>query len=75
MDVVQVVRRLTGLSLWHSKVLATQVPTTILAGVQRTAGAGCLTALSTACSAPEGPETAQPQRKAPAPRGTRRSGA
>ncbi|MFC9947073.1 ribosomal protein L7/L12 [Streptomyces pratensis] len=33
LDVAQVVRRLTGLSLWRSKVLATQVPAVILAGV------------------------------------------
>lgn len=30
LDVVQVVRRLTGLSLWHSKMLVTQVPALIL---------------------------------------------
>ncbi|MGW3912419.1 ribosomal protein L7/L12 [Streptomyces sp. NPDC005070] len=34
MDVVQVVRRLKGLSLWHSKVLVTQVPAVILTGVR-----------------------------------------
>ncbi|MFF2429768.1 ribosomal protein L7/L12 [Streptomyces mirabilis] len=33
LDVAQVVRRLTGLSLWRSKVLATQVPARILEGV------------------------------------------
>ncbi|MEV8091998.1 hypothetical protein AB0P01_31670 [Streptomyces nigra] len=33
MDVVQVVRRLTGLSLRRSKVLTTQVPAVVLAGV------------------------------------------
>ncbi|MGW4987431.1 ribosomal protein L7/L12 [Streptomyces mirabilis] len=33
LDVAQVVRRLTGLSLWRSKVLAAQVPATILDGV------------------------------------------
>ncbi|MFF2998558.1 ribosomal protein L7/L12 [Streptomyces sp. NPDC057950] len=33
LDVAQVVRRLTGLSLWHSKVLATRVPAMILDGV------------------------------------------
>ncbi|MFD8006597.1 ribosomal protein L7/L12 [Streptomyces mirabilis] len=33
LDVAQVVRRLTGLSLWRSKVLAMQVPATILDGV------------------------------------------
>ncbi|MEU0008643.1 ribosomal protein L7/L12 [Streptomyces sp. NPDC006314] len=33
LDVAQVVRRLTGLSLWRSKVLAMQVPAMILDGV------------------------------------------
>ncbi|MFF3322220.1 ribosomal protein L7/L12 [Streptomyces sp. NPDC002889] len=33
LDVTQVVRRLTGLSLWRSKVLASQVPAMILDGV------------------------------------------
>ncbi|SFE96598.1 ribosomal protein L7/L12 [Streptomyces mirabilis] len=33
LDVAQVVRRLTGLSLWRSKVLATEVPSAILDGV------------------------------------------
>ncbi|MFF3467571.1 ribosomal protein L7/L12 [Streptomyces sp. NPDC002619] len=33
LDVAQVVRRLTGLSLWRSKVLAAQVPAMILDGV------------------------------------------
>ncbi|MFE2580082.1 ribosomal protein L7/L12 [Streptomyces sp. NPDC059378] len=33
LDVAQVVRRLTGLSLWRSKVLATRVPAVILDGV------------------------------------------
>jgi large subunit ribosomal protein L7/L12 len=33
LDVAQVVRRLTGLSLWRSKVLATQTPAVILDGV------------------------------------------
>ncbi|WP_078662358.1 ribosomal protein L7/L12 [Streptomyces bicolor] len=33
LDVAHVVRRLTGLSLWHSKVLATQVPAVLLDGV------------------------------------------
>ncbi|MFD8217510.1 ribosomal protein L7/L12 [Streptomyces sp. NPDC059697] len=33
LDVAQVVRRLTGLSLWRSKILATQVPAMILDGV------------------------------------------
>ncbi|MGW7540936.1 ribosomal protein L7/L12 [Streptomyces sp. NPDC054770] len=33
LDLAQVVRRLTGLGLWRSKVLATQVPALILCGV------------------------------------------
>lgn len=33
LDVAQAVRRLTGLSLWRSKVLATRVPALILDGV------------------------------------------
>ncbi|MER5753096.1 ribosomal protein L7/L12 [Streptomyces sp. NPDC002088] len=33
LDVARVVRRLTGLSLWHSKVLATQIPAVVLDGV------------------------------------------
>lgn len=41
MDVVQVVRRLTGLSLWRSKVLATQV----LAGVPQEDAAAAVSAL------------------------------
>ncbi|MEV5733835.1 ribosomal protein L7/L12 [Streptomyces sp. NPDC052292] len=45
MDVVQVVRRLTGLSLWHSKVLAAQVPAVILAGVPQEDAAAAVSAL------------------------------
>ncbi|AWE51027.1 ribosomal protein L7/L12 [Streptomyces nigra] len=33
LDVVQTVRRLTGLSLWHSKALAVHLPAVILDGV------------------------------------------
>ncbi|MCX4738305.1 ribosomal protein L7/L12 [Streptomyces antibioticus] len=33
LDVVQIVRRLTGLSLWRSKALATQTPVVVLAAV------------------------------------------
>ncbi|WP_062645501.1 ribosomal protein L7/L12 [Streptomyces maremycinicus] len=45
MDVVQVVRRLTGLSLWRSKVLATQVPAVVLAGVPEEYAAAAVSAL------------------------------
>ncbi|MGV9241646.1 ribosomal protein L7/L12 [Streptomyces nigra] len=33
LDVVRTVRRLTGLSLWHSKALAVHLPAVILDGV------------------------------------------
>jgi large subunit ribosomal protein L7/L12 len=45
MDVVRVVRRLTGLSLWRSKVLATQVPAVILDGVPQEDAAAAVSAL------------------------------
>ncbi|WP_121720971.1 ribosomal protein L7/L12 [Streptomyces sp. E2N171] len=45
MDVVQVVRRLTGLSLWRGKVLATQVPAVLLAGVPEEEAAAAVSAL------------------------------
>lgn len=44
-NVVQVVRRLTGLSLWRSKVLATQVPAVILVGVTQEGAAAAVSAL------------------------------
>ncbi|MGW5058622.1 ribosomal protein L7/L12 [Streptomyces sp. NPDC004096] len=45
MDVVQAVRRLKVLSLWHSKVLAAQVPAVILAGVPEEDAAAAVSAL------------------------------
>ncbi len=45
LDVAQVVRRLKGLSLWHSKVLVTQVPAVILAGVPEEDAAAAVSAL------------------------------
>ncbi|MEV5291325.1 ribosomal protein L7/L12 [Streptomyces sp. NPDC053741] len=47
LDVAQVVRRLTGLSLWRSKVLATQVPALILDGVHRADAEAAVTDLRT----------------------------
>ncbi|MFJ8107521.1 ribosomal protein L7/L12 [Streptomyces sp. NPDC096132] len=35
LDVAQAVRRLTGLSLWHSKALAARTPAVVLNGVPR----------------------------------------
>ncbi|MFF4249084.1 ribosomal protein L7/L12 [Streptomyces sp. NPDC001822] len=48
LDVAQVVRRLTGLSLWRSKVLATQVPALILDGVYQEDAEAAVTALRAA---------------------------
>lgn len=45
MEVVQVVRRLTGLSLWRSKVLATQIPAVVLVGVPQEDAAAAVSAL------------------------------
>lgn len=45
LDVVQVVRRLTDLSLWRSKVLATQSPSLILVGVPQEDAEAAVTAL------------------------------
>jgi large subunit ribosomal protein L7/L12 len=45
LDVAQVVRRLTGLSLWRSKVLATQVPAVILDGVPEEDATAAVSAL------------------------------
>ncbi|MFE2066136.1 ribosomal protein L7/L12 [Streptomyces sp. NPDC059467] len=45
LDVAQAVRRLTGLSLWHSRVLATQVPALVLDGMPQQAATAAVLAL------------------------------
>lgn len=60
MDVVQVVRRLTGLSLWHSKVLVTQVPAVILTGVPEEDAAAAVSALRDAGARAETGEQPEP---------------
>ncbi|MGC9378207.1 ribosomal protein L7/L12 [Streptomyces sp. MH13] len=60
MDVVQVVRRLTGLSLWRSKVLATQVPAVLLAGVPEQDAAAAVSALRNAGAWAETRERPEP---------------
>ncbi|MFB6849384.1 ribosomal protein L7/L12 [Streptomyces sp. NPDC056373] len=62
LDVVQVVRRLTGLSLWHSKVLVTRTPAVVLARVPEedaTAAASALRAAGAVAEAREqqGPDS------------------
>ncbi|CAL9300273.1 ribosomal protein L7/L12 [Streptomyces sp. SudanB91_2054] len=60
MDVVQVVRRLTGLSLWRSKVLATQFPAVLLAGVPEEDAAAAVSALRDAGARAETRERPEP---------------
>ncbi|MEU9395565.1 ribosomal protein L7/L12 [Streptomyces sp. NPDC048324] len=60
LEVAQVVRRLTGLSLWRSKVLATQVPAVILDGVPEEDAAAAVVALLAAGAQAETRE--QPER-------------
>ncbi|MFD9322293.1 ribosomal protein L7/L12 [Streptomyces sp. NPDC060053] len=60
MDVVQVVRRLTGLSLWRSKVLATQVPAVVLACVPEEDAAASVSALRDAGARAEAREQPEP---------------
>ncbi|MFJ6391529.1 ribosomal protein L7/L12 [Streptomyces sp. NPDC091972] len=60
MDVVQVVRRLTGLSLWRSKVLATQAPAVLLAGVPQEDAAAAVSALRDAGALAETRERSEP---------------
>lgn len=60
MDVVQVVRRLTGLSLWHSKVLVTRVPAMIITGVPEEDAAAAVSALRDAGAQAETREQPEP---------------
>ncbi|MGW4908572.1 ribosomal protein L7/L12 [Streptomyces sp. NPDC004270] len=61
LDVAQVVRRLTGLSLWRSKVLATQVPALILGGVPQEDAAAAVLALREAGAQAETREQPEPE--------------
>ena len=65
LDVARVVRRLTGLSLWHSKALATRVPAVILAGRPPDDAAAAVTALRAAGARAE--TRAQPEPHSPTP--------
>ncbi|MEU9150187.1 ribosomal protein L7/L12 [Streptomyces sp. NPDC048417] len=60
LDVAQVVRRLTGLSLWRSEVLATQVPAVVLEGVPREEAAAAAVALCEAGARAEAREQPEP---------------
>lgn len=45
LDVLQVVRRLTGMSIWHSKVLMDQAPVVIHDGIPEEAAESAVAAL------------------------------
>ncbi|MEH0577676.1 ribosomal protein L7/L12 [Streptomyces sp. B21-108] len=60
MDVVQVVRRLTGLSLWRSEVLTTQVPAVILTCLSEEDATASVSALRDAGARAEARENLQP---------------
>ncbi|MDT0571006.1 ribosomal protein L7/L12 [Streptomyces sp. DSM 3412] len=60
MDVVQVVRRLTGLSLWRSKTLATRVPAVVLTCVPEEDAAAAVSALHDAGAQAETRERPEP---------------
>ncbi|WP_435881167.1 ribosomal protein L7/L12 [Streptomyces bobili] len=59
-DLARVVRRLTGLSLWRSKDLATRTPAVVLHGVPREAAEAAVAALRAVGAAAEAREQATP---------------
>ncbi|MFD4694162.1 ribosomal protein L7/L12 [Streptomyces sp. NPDC058463] len=58
-------RRMTGLSLWRSKVLATQVPAAILVGVPQDDADAAVTALREAGARAEAREHPEPDHLKP----------
>ncbi|MFF8906426.1 ribosomal protein L7/L12 [Streptomyces olivaceoviridis] len=60
LDVAQVVRRLTGLSLWRSEALAMQVSAVILDGVPQEDADAAVTALREAGAQAEARERPKP---------------
>ncbi|MER5199413.1 ribosomal protein L7/L12 [Streptomyces sp. NPDC002755] len=60
MDVVQVVRRLTGLSLWRSKILTTLVPAVVLTCVPEEDAAAAVSVLRDAGARAETREQSEP---------------
>ncbi|MFJ1874136.1 ribosomal protein L7/L12 [Streptomyces sp. KS_5] len=59
-DVAQVIGRLTGLSLWRSKVLATQAPAVVLEGVPEEDAVAAVSALRGAGAQAETRERSEP---------------
>ncbi|MFD5536974.1 ribosomal protein L7/L12 [Streptomyces sp. NPDC127079] len=60
LEVAQVVRRLTGLSLWRSKLLTTQVPAVILDGIPQEDAMAAVVALCDAGARAETREQPEP---------------
>jgi large subunit ribosomal protein L7/L12 len=60
LDVARVVGRLTGLSLWHSKVLATRTPAVVLDGVPQQDAEAAVAALRDAGAEAEAREQPPP---------------
>nr|WP_078972694.1 ribosomal protein L7/L12 [Streptomyces antibioticus] len=72
MDVVRAVRKVTGLSLWHSRVLARQAPVTLLAGLPADWAQSAVTLLRSAGARAEWRQEPEPgertgERTAPSP--------
>jgi large subunit ribosomal protein L7/L12 len=61
LDVARVVRRLTGLSLWRSKVLATKVPALVLGCVPQEDAAAAALALGKVGAQAETREQPEPE--------------
>ncbi|WP_330354937.1 ribosomal protein L7/L12 [Streptomyces chartreusis] len=59
-DVAQVIRRLTGLSLWRSKILATQAPAVVLNSVPEEDAVAAVSALRNAGAQAETRERSEP---------------
>ncbi|MGW4757692.1 ribosomal protein L7/L12 [Streptomyces chartreusis] len=59
-DVAQVIRRLTGLSLWRSKVLATQAPAVVLNSVPEEYAVAAVSALRDAGAQAETRKRSEP---------------
>ncbi|KOX00004.1 MULTISPECIES: ribosomal protein L7/L12 [unclassified Streptomyces] len=67
MDVVRAVRKVTGMSLWHSRVLARQAPVTLLAGLPADRAQSAVALLRSAGARAEWRQPEPGERTAPSP--------
>ncbi|MET7428347.1 MULTISPECIES: ribosomal protein L7/L12, partial [Streptomyces] len=68
MDVVRAVRKVTGLSLWYSRVLARQAPVTLLEGLPADRAQSAVALLRSAGARVEWRQEPEPgERTAPSP--------